>query len=92
MNSASAAALILHMADCIEQGFEREMHSPTGSEKTGIQLSVLYPAVDRLSIVPETAALPIPGNLVQYPAYLIRVEGNSLMPDPEAAMIVDRRE
>lgn len=90
MNSASAAALIWHMADCIEQGFEREMHSPTGSEKTGIQLSVLYRAVDRLSIVPATAALPIPGNLVQYPAYLVRVEGNSLMPDPEAAMIVDR--
>ncbi len=51
MNSASAAALISHMADCIEQGFEREMRSPTGSEKTGMQLSALYPAVDRLSII-----------------------------------------
>jgi hypothetical protein len=55
-----------------------------------MQLSVLYPAVDRLSIVPATAALPIPGNLFQCPANLVRVEGNSLMPDPEAAMIVDR--
>ena len=51
MNSASAAALISHMADCIEQGFEREMRSPTGSEKTEMQLSVLYPAVDRLSML-----------------------------------------
>jgi hypothetical protein len=41
----------------------------------------------QMSIVPATAALFLQGNLFQYPVYLVRMEGNRLMPDPEAAMI-----